>query len=84
MWHKLLYSVCRPFADFFVALLGNYRKYVKQDRDSSKLGLDSTAFIASHPKGQQPFLRAVIASQAFQQFIQERVVHLASGTVISG
>ena len=31
-------TIARPFADFFVALIGNYRKYIRQDPGSSTLG----------------------------------------------
>ena len=74
----------RPFADFFIALLGNYREHIRRNLETKELELDRDAFVASHPRSHQPFLLAVIGSQAFQQFIVERQADLGVGRVISG
>ena len=74
----------RPFAEFFIALLGNYREHIRRNPETKELELDRETFVASHPRSHQPFLRAVIGSQAFQQFIVERQADLGVGRVISG
>ena len=70
------------FLAFFVAVLKNYRRYLvyaSRERPSPLAAFRNEAFIADHPANWQPFLITLVHSQAFSQFVDERVGRLQAG-----
>ena len=70
------------FLAFFVAVLKNYRRYLvyaSRERPSPLAAFRNEAFIADHPTNWQPFLITLVHSQAFSQFVDERVGRLQAG-----
>jgi hypothetical protein len=70
------------FLGFFVAILKNYRRflvYASRERPSPLAAFRNEAFIAEHPVDWHPFLIALVQSQAFSQFVDERVGRIQTG-----
>ena len=67
------------FLKFFVSILKDYKRYLiygtPEDPDPmTKFKFDE--FIADQPADWRPFLREMVETQAFSQFVDERVLHL--------
>lgn len=75
-------SLRHGFLAFFVAVLKNYRRYLvyaSRERPSPLAAFRNEAFIADHPSSWQPFLISLVQSQAFSQFVDERVGRIQTG-----
>eukprot|EP01113_Clastostelium_recurvatum_P049573 TRINITY_DN9208_c0_g1_i3.p1 TRINITY_DN9208_c0_g1~~TRINITY_DN9208_c0_g1_i3.p1 ORF type:complete len:868 (-),score=169.76 TRINITY_DN9208_c0_g1_i3:38-2641(-) len=57
--------------NFFVNLLGPYRRFFLQGQDD-KIDWDRNGFIAAQPRNVRPFLQVFCASQMFERFLAER------------
>ena len=70
-------AVREGFLKFFVAVLKNYKKYLiygNSENPDPMVKFKFQEFLNEHPSDWQPFIRDMIDSQAFSQFIDERVL----------
>ena len=72
-------SVARAFLQALVQLIGGYREALKFPK-GEKISFNEEAFIESRPPSMQPFLHEMLQLQIFQQFLEERLQMLNTGT----
>ncbi|XP_032526590.1 DENN domain-containing protein 1A isoform X1 [Danaus plexippus] len=70
-------AVSRAFLRALVALIGGYRDAIRIEK-GQLITFNPEAFVKTR-KNMQPFLRKILQSQIFQQFIDERLELLNSG-----
>ncbi|CAG0918019.1 unnamed protein product [Notodromas monacha] len=71
-------GVSRAFLRALVALIGGYRDALRL-KDGQKVLFDHDMFIKTRPPSTQPYLKEMLCSQIFQQFVDERVEIMNSG-----
>jgi hypothetical protein len=71
-------GISRIFLSALVQMIGGYRDAIKYP--GSRLKFDNEAFIESQPSSHRAFAQKIIELQIFQQFIEERLKFIESGS----
>jgi hypothetical protein len=71
-------GISRIFLSALVQIIGGYRDAIKYP--GSRLKFDNDAFIESQPSSHRAFASKIVELQIFQQFIEERLKFIESGS----